>query len=76
MGNRGFRVSDREIPSRLLHKSPLEILIAEEARTCKGCMNEHTERLWGQDYTICTAKDDKGRRRNHGRRCPAYQEGA
>lgn len=64
-----------EIPSRLRYRDPLVILLAEEARTCKGCANEHTEWLWGQDYTICTAKDDKGKRRNHGKRCKAYSTG-
>ena len=64
----------REIPSRLLHKSPLEILIAEESKTCRGCASQHTETIWGKTITICTAKDDKGKRRNHGKRCKAYQE--
>ncbi|MEQ1663194.1 MAG: hypothetical protein ABL877_10920 [Thiobacillus sp.] len=63
---------EREIPSRLLNKSPLDILIAEESKTCRGCTNQHTERLWGQDYTICTDKDANGKRRNHGKRCKAY----
>lgn len=66
---------EREIPSRLVFRDPLEILLAEEARTCKGCAREHTETIWGKAITICTAKDDKGKRRNHGRRCKAYQEG-
>lgn len=65
---------EREIPTRLLYRNPLEILLSEEARTCKGCASEHTETIWGTPITICTAKDDKGKRRNHGRRCKAYQE--
>lgn len=64
----------REIPTNLLYRDPLEILLAEEARTCKGCASEHTETIWGKPITICTAKDDKGKRRNHRRRCKAYQE--
>jgi hypothetical protein len=65
---------DRELPTRLLYRNPLEILLAEEARTCKGCASEHTETIWGKTITICTSKNEKGQRRNHGRRCKAYQE--
>ena len=65
----------REIPSRLLYRNPLEILLAEEAKTCRGCTSQHTERVWGQDITICTAKDYNGKRRNHGRRCKDYTTG-
>lgn len=63
---------EREVPTRLLYRNPLEILLAEEARTCRGCASEHTETIWGTPITICTAKDDKGQRRNHGKRCKAY----
>jgi hypothetical protein len=35
----------RELPTRLLYRNPLEILLAEEARTCRGCGNEHTETI-------------------------------
>ena len=60
-----------------LYRDPLDVLLGEEAQTCRGCLNQHTEQLWGQDYTICTAKDDKGKRRNHGKRCKDYSpEGA
>ena len=47
-------------------RDPLHIILAQ------GCTNQHTERVWGADITICTAKDGKGKRRNHGRRCKAY----
>lgn len=63
---------EREIPSRLLNKSPLDILIAEESKTCRGCTSQHTETVWGTPITICTAKDHNGKRRNHGKRCKAY----
>ena len=56
-------------------RDPLHILLAQEAQTCRGCTNQHTERVWGADITICTVKDDKGKRRNHGRRCKAYSTG-
>lgn len=63
---------EREIPSRLVFRDPLEILLAEEAKTCRGCTSQHTEMVWGAPITICTAKDDKGKRRNWGKRCKAY----
>lgn len=53
-------------------RDPLHILLAKESHTCRGCTNQHTEKAWGADITICTAKDSKGKRRNHGRRCKAY----
>lgn len=30
----------REIPSRMMFRDPLEILLAEEARTCRGCIHQ------------------------------------
>lgn len=63
---------EREIPSRLVFRDPLEILLAEEARTCRGCASEHTETIWGKPIKICTAKDANGKRRNHGKRCKDY----
>lgn len=63
---------EREIPSRMVFRDPLEIMLAEEARTCRGCISQHTETVWGTPITICTAKDDKGKRRNHGKRCKKY----
>lgn len=60
---------EREIPSRLLYRDPLEILIAQEAKTCKGCRHEHMERLWGTKFMICM------KRKTHGRRCKNYSTG-
>lgn len=68
-----MRTTEREIPSRLLYRNPLEILLAKEAKTCRGCSSQHTETIWGKSITICTAKDDKGKRRNHGKRCKDYK---
>lgn len=66
--------AEREIPSRLLFHDPLEILLAKEARTCRGCDGEHHAVAFGQTVTICTKKDQNGKRRNHGRRCKDYTE--
>lgn len=56
----------REIPSSLRFCDPLEILLAEEQKTCKGCTHSHTQRVWGTKVTICM------KRRNHGKRCKLY----
>lgn len=56
------------------YRDPLEILLAREARTCRGCIYQHTERAFGTDVTICTRKNDNGTRRQHGRRCKDYRE--
>lgn len=65
---------NREIPSRMLFRDPLEILLAEEARTCRGCTHQLHAVAFGTAVTVCTAKDKNGKRRNHGRRCKDYRE--
>ena len=57
------------------YRDPLDILIAEEARTCRGCHYEHVETLWGQVIKICKKVMDNGKRRQHGKRCRDYLEG-
>lgn len=64
----------REIPSRMMSRDPLEILLAEESRTCRGCIHQLHDTAFGITVTICTAKDKNGKRRNHGRRCKDYKE--
>jgi len=64
----------REIPSQMMFRDPLEILLAEEARTCRGCTHQVHAVAFGTAVTICTAKDKNGKRRNHGRRCKDYRE--
>ena len=59
-------MAELEIPSRLVFRDPLQILLAEESQTCKGCTHSHTERVWGQRVTICLKK------RKHGTRCKLY----
>ncbi len=66
----------REIPTRMMFRDPLEILLAEEARTCRGCTHQVHAFAFGTAVTICTAKDKNGKRRNHGRRCKDYRETA
>jgi hypothetical protein len=53
---------------------PLEVLIRKEAGTCKGCEFELKGTVFGKTLLVCTAKDSKGMRRNHGKRCIKYRE--
>ena len=69
-------MTEREIPSRLMFRDPLQILLANEARTCRGCIHRHTDRAFGVDVTVCNKTDENGKRRNHGRRCKDYKETA
>ncbi len=49
-------------------RDPLEILIAREARTCKGCAFERVKRVFEIKLVTCS----KGRK--HGKRCKKYEE--
>ena len=60
--------SEREVPTRLLYRNPLEILLAEEARTCKGCQHEEVVFVVGQQNKICA----NGKK--HGNKCRSYSE--
>lgn len=53
-----------------LNRNPLDILLAEEARTCKGCRHRIIIRAWGSDLIRC----DKEQQR-FPKRCKLYQEG-
>lgn len=48
------------------YRDPLEVILADEARTCKGCT--HEVRLWfhQQEFKRCS------RHRRHGSRCKDY----
>lgn len=48
------------------NRDPLDILIARESKTCKGCVHEMEGILWGYVVTICDLK------KKHGRRCDRY----
>lgn len=50
------------------YRDPLQVLLIEEGKTCKGCKFEKTERLFGERTCTCT------KRRKHGKRCKVYQD--
>lgn len=56
------------LPSRLYSRDPLDILIENERRTCKGCAHLIVERVFGEDHKFCT------KRRQAGQRCSMYKE--
>ena len=66
----------RDIHTRLMFRDPLEILLAEERRTCRGCIHQVHAVAFGTAVTICTAKDKNGKRRPWFRRCKDYRETA
>jgi hypothetical protein len=56
-----------------MYRDPLQILLEDEAKTCKGCKHEHRQWLWGNLIKLCTKKKPDGKRRNYGARCKDYQ---
>ena len=50
------------------YRDPLEGLIAQEARSCKGCKHLDAIRIVGQLVQVC----DKGK--NPIKKCPKYRE--
>jgi hypothetical protein len=56
------------------YKNPLDVLIEEESRTCRGCQYEHKASAFGSIVVICTKLNDQGKRRNYGKRCKNYKE--
>lgn len=50
------------------YRDPLQVLLIEEGKTCKGCKFEKTERMFGERISTCT------KRRRHGKRCKIFQE--
>jgi hypothetical protein len=54
------------------YRDPQEVAIRKEEKTCKGCRHEQFYTAFELAVWICTAKDKKGKRRQHGRRCEAY----
>lgn len=56
------------------YKDPLLVLLEDEARSCRGCHYEKTARLMGTTHTVCTKLLPGGKRRNHGKRCRAFEE--
>jgi hypothetical protein len=56
------------------YRDPLEVLLADEAKTCKGCAHEQFYTAFDLAVWVCTAKDKNNKRRNHGKRCSQYGE--
>lgn len=50
------------------YMDPLEVVIREEAQTCKGCAFEEFVRAFGRGFMTCK------RERKHGTRCRQYRE--
>lgn len=48
--------------------NPLDILIARESKTCKGCKHELDVVIWGGRTKICQKS------KNHGKRCKSFSE--
>jgi hypothetical protein len=57
-----------------MYRDPLVVLLEVESRSCRGCMHQKDFVAFGKPVTICMAKDEKNKRRNHGKRCKAYKE--
>ena len=58
-----------------MFRDPAIVAENNEARSCKGCAWEKSARLMGTTHTICTKLLPNGRRREHGKRCPAFTTG-
>jgi hypothetical protein len=56
------------------YRNPLDILIEQESRTCKGCRYEFKAAAFGAMVAICTYQNAQGKRRQHGKRCRHYCE--
>jgi hypothetical protein len=50
------------------YRDPLEVAMAREARSCKGCAHDETYEFAGNKVKICA----KGR--PHGKRCKLFRE--
>jgi hypothetical protein len=57
----------RALPANF-YRDPLEVAIAREAQTCKGCAHEQAYEFANQKIKVCA----KGR--PHGRRCKFFRE--
>jgi hypothetical protein len=51
-----------------LYRDPLEVAIAREAQSCKGCAHEQTYEFGGRTVKIC------GEGKAHGSRCKTFRE--
>jgi hypothetical protein len=58
------------------YRDPLEVLLADEARTCRGCIHLRHAVAFGVAVTLCMAKNKRGKHCNPGHRCKRYRESA
>lgn len=58
-----------------MFRDPAEVYEQNEARSCKGCTHERTKKLMGTTHTVCIKLLPNGKRREHGRRCPGFDDG-
>lgn len=54
--------------------NPEAVAIRREGQTCKGCVHEEFVTAFDLAVWICKSKDEKGKRRQHGRRCKNFRE--
>jgi len=59
------------VPKRAF-RDPLQVLIGSEHQSCKGCRHEVRAEPFGKVVWVCTAKNTKGQRLNHGTRCKEF----
>jgi hypothetical protein len=50
------------------YRDPMQVAMAREAQSCKGCVHEQTYEFANHQIKIC----DEGRQ--HGKRCKFFQE--
>ena len=62
------------VKERWEYGNPETVAIWKEGQTCKGCAHELFYTAFDAAIWICTTKDEKDKRRNHGRRCKQYRE--
>ena len=51
-----------------MYRNPLDVLIAWEKRSCKGCRHLTIERIFGEDHKFCE------KRRLPDKKCSQYRE--
>jgi len=56
-----------------MSRDPLDLLIAAESKSCKGCVHQFSQQAFGEIITVCTKVRADGKRHNHGKRCKDYR---
>jgi len=57
-----------------LYRNPLDVLLREEAKTCRGCVHRVRWQAFGIPVTACSKPNETGKPRKNGRRCKDYKE--